>query len=57
VNKGIRHAPGELIGKTGNQLEDAFEQLVETTATLSNLTHGITFPAVAMTPIAIYREV
>ena len=56
VNKGIKHEPGSLTSNTGNQLEDAFERMVETTATISNLTHGVEFPAVAMTPLAIYRE-
>lgn len=56
VNKGTKHEPGSLTSNTGNQLEDAFERMVETTATFSNLTHGVEFPAVAITLLAIYRE-
>lgn len=56
VNKGTKHAPGTLTSTTGNQLEDNFEQMVEASATISNLIHGVDFPAVAMTPIAIYRD-
>jgi hypothetical protein len=56
VNKGTFHQRGKLVSSTGNQLEDAFENMADTISALSNFTHGITFPAVAMTPIAIYRE-
>ena len=56
INLGVKHQPGTFVSTTGNEMEDAFERVVETTATLSNLTHGVNFPAVAMTPIAIFRQ-
>lgn len=56
INRGVKHQPGTFVSTTGNEMEDAFERMVETTATISNLTHGVDFPAVAMTPIAIFRE-
>lgn len=57
VNKGISHAAGTLVSSSGNQLEDTFELLVDQFATLSSITQGITFPAVAVTPVAIYRDI
>ncbi len=57
INKGIYHEPGQMLSKTGNDLEDSFEQLADIFSGLANVTQGIKFPAVAVTPIAIYREI
>jgi hypothetical protein len=57
VNRGTTHVAGAVVSSSGNQMEDSFEQLVDQFTALSSLTQGITFPAVAVTPIAIYRTI
>lgn len=57
INKGIYHEPGQMLSKTGNDMEDGFEQLADIFSGLAKVTQGIKFPAVAVTPIAIYREI
>src|SRR6266704_2968160 len=57
VNKGTFHMPGQMISKTGNEMEDKLEELADILASLSDMTQGVKFPAVAVTPIAIFREI
>lgn len=57
VNKGEQHPAAKMQSKTGNQLEDTIERSIDQFAELSNLTQGVIFPAVAITPIAIFREI
>jgi hypothetical protein len=57
VNKGTTIEAGALASSSGDQIQDAFEQLVDLLAGVGSLTQGITFPAVAVTPIAICREI
>lgn len=57
VNKGAAHEVGALVSSSGNLFEDSFEQLVDQFTGISSMTQGITFPAVAVTPIAIFREI
>jgi hypothetical protein len=57
INKGVTHTTGVVVSSTGNQLEDSFEHLVDQFTGLSSMTQGVAFPAVAVTPIAIYREI
>lgn len=57
VNIGTHHALGQLTSNTGNQMEDSFEQLADYVSNLGATAQGIKFPAVAVTPIAIYREI
>lgn len=57
VNKGVNHEPGQLVSKTGNEIEDSFENLADFLSNLATATQGVKFPAIAVTPIAIYREI
>lgn len=57
VNKGTYYDPGILASKTGNEIEDSLEQLADILSGLARITQGVQFPVVAVTPIAIYREV
>lgn len=56
INRGVPHAADEFAG-TGNQVEDSVEVLIDQIGTLTNLTQSIQFPNIAVTPIAIYREI
>jgi hypothetical protein len=53
-------APGKqaepALMPTGNQLEDAFEEIYLTLNELSQIASSAVFPAIAMTPISIYRQ-
>lgn len=57
VNKGIYHEPGLVVSKTGNDIEDSLEQIADIFSNLASMTQGVKFPAVAVTPIAIYRKI
>lgn len=57
VNLGTPRNPGELISQTGNAVEDGLEQLADFLASLNMAPQRIEFPAVAVTPIAIYRDI
>jgi hypothetical protein len=57
INKGTYHEPGQMLSKTGNDMEDSLEQLADIFSGLAKLTQGIKFPAVAVTPIAIFRDI
>ncbi len=57
VNKGLYYEPGLVVSKTGNDMEDSLEQLADIFSSLASMTQGFKFPAVAVTPIAIYREI
>jgi hypothetical protein len=57
INKGISYEAGQLVSKTGNAIEDGLEQLVDFAIQAGNMMQGIKFPAVAVTPIAIFREI
>ena len=57
VNRGLRHAVGQLSSVTGNQAEDALEQMIDILVNLNDIAQGVQFPAVAVTPIAIFRTV
>ncbi len=57
INRGVKHEPGHLVSKTGNEIEDSFEKLTDYLSGLATATQGIKFPAIAVTPIAIYREI
>lgn len=56
INKGVYHKPNLLVSQTGNAMEDGLEQIADVFSELASLTQGVTFPAIAVTPIAIYRE-
>lgn len=56
INKGKAHSPDEFPGST-NQIEDVAETLIDQLGTLTSLTQGVQFPSVAMTPIAMFREI
>lgn len=56
INKGASSRPKRFTASTGNQIEDAFESMFDQLSELTDLLYGVQFPAVAMTPIAIYRE-
>jgi hypothetical protein len=56
INKGTFHEPGLLLSQTGNTMEDGLEQVADIFSGLARMTQGVEFPAVAVTPIAIYRE-
>jgi ADP-ribose pyrophosphatase YjhB (NUDIX family) len=53
-------APGRaaeaVLMPTGNQLEDAFEEIYLSLNELSQIASSAVFPAMAMTPISIYRQ-
>ncbi len=55
VNQGKTHRLEEFASQT-NQIEDAVEALIDQLGALTNLTQGVQFPSVAVTPIAIFRE-
>lgn len=57
INKGTFHEPGLLVSQTGNAMEDSLEQMADGFSSLASITQGVKFPAVAVTPIAIYREI
>jgi hypothetical protein len=57
INKGVHHEPGQLVSKTGNEMEDNLEQVADFLSSLATLAQGVKFPAIAVTPIAIYREI
>ncbi len=56
VNIGKSHTT-EKFGETGSQIEDAVEMLIDQLGMLTNLAQGVQFPSIAMTPIAVYREI
>jgi hypothetical protein len=56
MHRGLGHEPGSLVSDTGNQMEDAVEQMADKLADLAAITHGIKYPAMPMAPIAIYRQ-
>ncbi|MBN1453197.1 MAG: hypothetical protein JW963_19445 [Anaerolineales bacterium] len=56
VNRGKVHDIGEFAGQT-SQVEDAVETIIDQLGMLTNLTQGVQFPSVAVTPIAIFREI
>jgi hypothetical protein len=45
-----------VLMPTGNQLEDGFEQIYLSLNELSQVASSAVFPAIAMTPISIYRQ-
>ena len=57
INKGTQHEPGALVVDTGNQIEDAFDKVAESVSGIASMAQGIHFPAVAVTPIAVFRDV
>jgi hypothetical protein len=57
VNRGVDYPPGQLSSTTGNQVEDGLEQMIDSLVGLNVIAQGIQFPAVAVTPIAIFRTV
>lgn len=57
VNRGVTYSPGQLSSTTGNQVEDSLEQLIDALVGLNGVAQGIRFPAIAVTPIAIFRTV
>lgn len=57
INRGMYHEPGRFVSQTGNAMEDGLEQLADMFSGLASVTQGVKFPAVAVTPIAIYREI
>jgi hypothetical protein len=57
VNRGVSYPLGLLSSSTGNQVEDSLEQMIDSLVGLNVIAQGIKFPAVAVTPIAIFRAV
>ena len=57
INKGEPYTLGKLVSNSGNKIEDSLEQLADYLSSLGTLTQSVTFPAIAITPIAIYREI
>lgn len=57
VNRGVSYPLGQLSSATGNQVEDSLEQLVDLLVGLNVMAQGVQFPAVAVTPIAVFRTV
>lgn len=57
VNKGVHHEPGQMVSTTGNDMEDGLEQMADYFSSLATIAQGVKYPAVAVTPIAIYREI
>ena len=57
VNRGVSYPLGRLSSTTGNQVEDGLEQMIDSLVGLNMIAQGIRFPAVAVTPIAIFRMV
>jgi hypothetical protein len=55
VNRGVNYPPGQLSSATGSQVEDSLEQLMDMLVGLNVMAQGIQFPAVAVTPIAVFR--
>lgn len=54
VNRGEKIT--DSFDSKGGQVEDTVEVLIDHLGLISNLTQGIQFPSIAMTPIALYRE-
>jgi hypothetical protein len=57
INRGSEHPPVAVAGATGNVFDDKFEAVIDTFTSMTALHQKVTFPAVAVTPIAIFREV
>jgi hypothetical protein len=57
INKGVEHAPGEVTGPTGNAFDDKFETVLDIFTGLTAYLQRVRFPAVSVTPLAIYRDV
>ncbi len=48
--------PNEIFNMTGNQIENAFQQMFDAYRKIENMAQSVTYPEIAITPIAIYRE-
>jgi len=57
VNRGVNYPLGGLSSATGNQVEDGLEQMIDALVGINMIAQGIQFPAVAVTPVAIFRTV
>jgi hypothetical protein len=57
VNRGTSHQAGEIASNYSNQLEDSLQQMAYQFTSISSLAQDVIFPAVAVTPIAIFREI
>lgn len=55
INRGTGNNVPQPI-PTGNQLDDALEQVAFSLTDLASLTSSVTFPAVSFTPLSIYRQ-
>jgi len=45
VNKGVHQEPGQLVSKTGNEMEDSLEQVADYFSSLATIAQGVKFPA------------
>ncbi|MDO5840827.1 MAG: hypothetical protein Q4Q27_12005 [Methanosarcina mazei] len=46
----------QMFNVTGNQIENAFQQMFDAYRKIENMAQSVTYPEIAITPIAIYRE-
>lgn len=46
----------QMFNMTGNQIENAFQQMFDAYRKIENMAQSVTYPEIAVTPIAIYRE-
>lgn len=46
----------EMLNMTGNQIENALKRLFDANRNLEKMAQSVTYPEIAITPIAIYRE-
>lgn len=45
-----------MFNMTGNQIENAFQQMFDEYRKIESMAQSVTYPEIAITPIAIYRE-
>lgn len=46
----------QIFNMTGNQIENAFNQMFDAYRKIENMAQSVTYPEISITPIAIYRE-
>lgn len=52
----LANPSNEIFNMTGNQIENAFQQMFDAYRKIENMAQSVTYPEIAITPIAIYRE-
>lgn len=57
VNRGVHSNDQILSASLGNAIDNSIKQVIVALSGISKITQGITFPAVAVTPIAVFRDI